>query len=344
MTRICEEKELVILYAHLHRKLFNTVGKSKCFGIRAVDPDKSFGSWPCVTYFDTETDEVEEVMLEVSADTVWSAREMFGISCVDNHRDVAYAAENKLYGVELRCNGKGWEPDLSLLPVIERWRKAGGVYLSVHMPNLHWRDGQLHGVDVWQKAVEYAKIVGADGLTIHPPRVKLKDFAEGHDKLLEQYIYVVENIPESVNIGIENLHMSKGEDPADRAFGYIPSEVASWIDELNEVTKRKNPIGHTLDVGHARNNVALASEYPISRWYEAMGGRTVAYHIHQVMQKEEGLKNHNAIEDWFGPQISYVSFFHHWEHGTINRVPVFLEVKGAENFEKSIKAFDVVFK
>ena len=75
-----------------------------------------------------------------------------------------------------------------------------------------------------------------------------------------------------------------------------------------------------------------------------MGKRTVAYHIHQVIQKEEGLKNHNPIEAWFGPQISYVSFFHNWESGLINQVPVFLEVKGAENYEKSIQAFNRAFK
>ncbi len=344
MLQLCEQKALTILCAHLHRKLSGMIGKSKYFGIRAIDPDKSFGDWPCVTYFDSDTDEISEVLLKLPKETLWSVREKFGISCVDNHRDVAYAAANKVYGVELRCNGKGWEPDFTLLPVIEEWRKAGGEYLSVHMPNLYWRDGGLSDTEVWKKAVEYAVAVDANGLTIHPPRVKLKDLSEGHDKLLEQYIYVVENVPEAVNIGIENLHMSKGEDPEDRAFGYIPSEVASWIDELNAATKRKNPIGHTLDVGHARNNGALASRYPISRWYELVGKRTVAYHIHQVIQKEEGLKNHNPIEAWFGPQISYVSFFHNWESGLINQVPVFLEVKGAENYEKSIQAFNRAFK
>ena len=68
-------------------------------------------------------------------------------------------------------------------------------------------------------------------------------------------------------------------------------------------------VGHVLDVGHARNNGYLASVYPVGRWYELMGERTVAYHIHQVVRSENGLKNHRPIENWFGPMISYVSFF-----------------------------------
>ena len=343
MRQLCEEKAITVIYGHLHRKLYDVMGKAKRFGMRAVDPDKSFGDWPCVTYFDTETCERTEVLLKLPESAPHSAAKLFGISCVDNHRDVAYAAEKGLYGVALRCNGKHWEPDLTLLPKLEAWRKAGGKYLSIHMPNLHWKDGQLQGAEVWRKAVEYARAVKADGMTIHPPRAKCRDMAQAHDAMMEQYVYVVENVPEEMNIGIENLHLNKGEEVSDRAFGYVPEEVAAWIDEINAITKRKNPVGHTLDVGHARNNGPLASKFPVSRWYEMMGSRAVAYHIHQVVQIEKGLKNHQPIELWFGPQISYVAFFCQWQQGKLNHAPIFLEVKGAENFEKSIQAFRKAF-
>ncbi len=343
--KLMAEKSLTVLYGHLHRKLISERGKSKLFGIRAIDPDKSFGDFPCVTYYDTETGEREEKLITVSTDAIFNLREHFGISCVDNHRDVEYATENKLFGVELRCNGKGWEPDLSLIPKLDAWRKAGGKYLSVHMPNLYWQEGSLIGEETWMKATQYANDVGADGLTIHPPRIKLCDMKEAHDKLLELYVYVVKNVGKNVKIGIENLHTHRGEtDTPERCFGYVPSEVSAWIDEINAAIGEKDRVGHTLDVGHARNNAPFANVYPVSRWYEQMGKRTVAYHIHQVVQKEEGLKNHNPIENWFGPQISYASFFLHWQNETINRRPVFLEVKGAENFEKSIKAFEKAFK
>lgn len=339
MEKLCRERALTVICGHLHRSLSGELGRSRYFVMRAVDPDKSFGNWPCITYCDTESGEIAEKLLTVPKEAVMSAQKMFGISCVDNHRDVTYAAERGLYGIELRCNGKGWEPDISLLPKLADWREKGGKYLSVHMPNLYWKEGKLQGVETWRKAVAYANTIKADGMTIHPPRVKLRDMAAAHDALLEQYLYVVQNVPLTMNIGIENLHMSGAEEVTDRSFGYIPEEVAQWIDEINKTTGRKNPVGHTLDVGHARNNGALASKFPVSRWYESMGSRTVAYHIHQVIQKEGSLKNHNAIESWFGPQISYASFFFHWDKCSINRVPVFLEVKGAENFQKSTDAF-----
>ncbi len=344
MNRVCESKSLVILCAHLHRKLYSEKGQSKLFGIRAVDPDKSFGNFPCVTVFDTDTNVVEEILIEVSDAAIYDARKYFGISCVDNHRDVDYAAQKGLYGVELRCNGKGWEPDLTLLPKISKWRESGGKYLSVHMPNLYWKDGELTGSDTWYKAVDYAKDVGADGLTMHPPRVKLSDFEESKCEFLKLYVDAVKMVGPSVNICIENLHMTRGETcDNDRAFGYIPGEVSYWKNLIVEAVGYSENIGHTLDVGHARNNGYLASQYPISRWYETLGKEAKAYHIHQVMMKEEGLKNHNAIEHWFGPQISYASFFYLWGKEMIKHGAIFLEVKGSENFEKSIVAFGKIF-
>ena len=55
------------------------------------------------------------------------------------------------------------------------------------------------------------------------------------------------------------------------------------------------------------------------------------------------MKNHRPISNWFGPMISYVSFIHAWEKEMLNHVPVFLEVKGAENYEISVKAFENSF-
>ncbi len=70
-----------------------------------------------------------------------------------------------------------------------------------------------------------------------------------------------------------------------------------------------------------------------------MGKKTVAYHIHQVIPTENGLKNHTPIEAWFGPMVSYASFFYMWDKCELNHVPVFLEVKGSENYQKSLEAF-----
>ena len=346
LTSLCEKIAFTVIHAHSHKIQDYMIGRAHIVGIRALDPDKSIGGWPCVTYLDTESGKLEEVLFDISKNTTDDLSKYFGISCVDNHRDVKYAAENRVFGVELRCNGKGWEPDMTLLPVIENWRECGGGYLSVHMPNLRWRDGEMSGVETWYNAVGYAKAVGAQGLTMHPPRVRKCDMkGKVYDEFLKLYVYAVESVGADVKIGIENLHMERGEDAMsdECCFGYTPAEVSAWIDAVNEAIQKPGRVGHTLDVGHARNNGSVSQKYPISRWYEIMGNKTVAYHIHQVVPGENGMINHAAIEKWFGPIISYASFFYCWEKGIINRVPVFLEVKGSESFDKSIKAFREIF-
>ena len=74
-----------------------------------------------------------------------------------------------------------------------------------------------------------------------------------------------------------------------------------------------------------------------------MGNRTVAYHIHQDVMENGEMKNHRPISNWFGPMISYVSFVHAWKTKMLNHVPVFLEVKGSENYDVSVKAFENSF-
>ena len=117
-----------------------------------------------------------------------------------------------------------------------------------------------------------------------------------------------------------------------------------WIDAINETLGEPCRVGHVLDVGHARNNGSLAKKYPISRWYSEMGHRAVAYHIHQSIRREDGqLKNHKPIDSWFGPMINYCGFLWAWEEGLLNHAPVFLEVKGRENHEKSMIGFEKAF-
>jgi len=73
-----------------------------------------------------------------------------------------------------------------------------------------------------------------------------------------------------------------------------------------------------------------------------MGTRVVAFHIHQVEQTEEGLKNHRPIQCWFGPQINFTSLLYHLWKGSLPPAPIFLEVKGAGNVKKSLEAYDLL--
>ena len=298
---------------------------------------------------------IEEVLIRLPKSYLENCSQFFGLSCVDNAKDVAYALEHSVKYVELRCNGKDWEPDPTLFPALEVWRKKTEGYLSVHMPNIHYLDGSFYGEEQWRKALAYAVQIKADNLTIHPPRVRVCDMPKAGEiwnYFLELYLLVVRSVPESVRIGIENLHKSSDEKLDEtRGFGYRPEEVSAWIDAINTCVaeqdkeyERKPRVGHVLDVGHARNNGIFAQRYPSSAWYRIMGRKTVAYHIHQVKSGECGKKNHNALEDWFGPEINYTSFFYSWNHGLLNQVPVFLEVKGSESYDKSMAAFRQILR
>lgn len=354
IKQLSEERNITVIHAHSHKSFDYKIGDSHIVGLRALDPDKSIGNFPCITYCDITDDKIEfeEKLIEVSVDILLDLRKHFGLSCVDNHKDVSYAIENKVPFIELRCNGGDWYPDMTLLPKLDEWRKVTNGYLSIHMPNLKWVDGKISGEDKWLQAVSYAIKTGANSLTMHPPRVIKKDMPENGEvwqSFARLYAYAVSSVGADVKTGIENLHMTGSEqsrymETEELHFGYTPEDVTQWIDTVNDVLNMEKRVGHVLDVGHARNNGNYASLYPSSRWYEIMGNKTVAYHIHQVTPTDNGAINHNAIENWFGPLISYSSFFYAWGENMLNHVPVFLEVQGAENFEKSINAFERILK
>lgn len=349
LTRLAEEVPVTILHGHGHRYFDYYINESHILGMRGLDPDKSIGNFPSINYLKISEEAVtlEEVMIDLPQSYLEAVSQYFGLSCVDNARDVAYATEQGIKYVELRCNGRDWTPDMELLPLLKAWREKTDGYLSIHMPNLRYKDGEVHGMEQWKEALQYALVTNADSLTIHPPRVQVRDMAVGSEAwntLLELYLEVVRTVPAATRVGIENLHKEAGEklDEA-RGFGYLPSEVSAWIDAINEQVAGNQDgtprVGHILDVGHARNNGGFAQRFPISRWYGIMGGKAVAYHIHQVVSGPNGAANHSPLECWFGPMINYTSFFYGWHHGLLNHVPVFLEVKGSENYAKSMKGF-----
>ena len=340
-------KRLTVFHGHAHYYIDDTVGKSHVYGLRALDPDKSVGNYPCITYADV-TDEsisIEEKLFRTNKSSALDMKKYLGISCVDNARDVNYAIANNVPNVEIRCRKKT-DLDYDVIPLVEKWRSMGGKYLSLHMPDIKFENGKFLGVDLWNSALDYAKKLGVNGLTIHPPKAKRCDMVDKKvfEQFLEYYVDAIKFVGDSVSVGIENMHLAKG-DKNDQKCGYgcTTAEVSEWIDSINQKFEIPCRAGHTLDVGHARNNGIIASTHPISRWYEIMGNRTVAYHIHQDVMENGEMKNHRPISNWFGPMISYVSFIHAWEKEMLNHVPVFLEVKGAENYEISVKAFENSF-
>ena len=349
LKELAERIPLIILHGHGHRYFDYYIGDTHVLGLRPLDPDKALGDFPCINYLDISDEDVSvtEVLFPLPKGYLEDVGRYFGLSCVDNEKDVTYAIEHSIKYVELRCNGSEWKPDMSLLPILEAWRKKTNGYLSIHMPNLYYKDGIISGKEQWMDAIDYAITVGAESLTIHPPRISIEYMQENSKawcELLELYVCVAKRVSRETKIGIENLHKERSEQlDKHRRFGYIPEEVSMWIDAINEKLGEER-VGHVLDVGHARNNGVFAKKYTSSKWYLMMGKKTISYHIHQVLRTPNGGKNHNAIENWFGPQINYTSFFYAWHHNILNHAPVFLEVKGSENYEKSIVAFQKILE
>ncbi len=339
---------VVVIHGHRHRTEERYINQTRIIGLKGLDPDKAIGGFPTFACAEISEEEVllKEFPMKISYKALVDLKEYFGISCVDNTRDVSYAIENSVKHIELRCNGN-WEPDYSLLPLIEEWRRKTNGYLSVHMPNLYYKEGEYSGVEQWNEAIKYALAVKADGFTMHPPRVSISEMipdGEVWKTFLAYYLQVVNSVSDNVKLGIENLHKLKKENlDCNRGFGYTPEEVSAWIDAVNSQVGYQR-VGHVLDVGHARNNGLYAQKYPISQWYQQMGYRTVAYHIHQVVQAEDGMGNHKPIENWFGPMINYTSFFYAWQKNILNHMPIFLEVRGCDYYEKSVHAFEEVLK
>lgn len=349
LRSLLERVSLTVLHGHTHLQREYAIGKSRVISLRGIDPDKAIGDFPTVTYLDVSAEDIQVFCkpIGVAEETPAHLRRHMGLSCVDNVRDVTYATERGVKFIELRFNTKDWGSENELASLVAAWRERTNGYLSVHMPAFRWEDGALGGEERFWAALELAVKLGANGLTVHVPTVRVGEMtcgSEAWQALLECYAELVRRVGDDVVIGIENLHMKDGEtDNGDRNFGYAPHEVAAWIDAINEKVGKPGRVGHLLDVGHARNNGILASRYPVGRWYELMGNRTVAYHIHQSVRVDDKLKNHHPLTDWFGPMISYASFLYAWETGMLNHAPVFLEVRGCDNFEKSVNAFDKIF-
>lgn len=349
LKELAERVSVTILHGHGHRHFDYYLHNSRVLGMRGMDPDKAMGDFPCINYLDVSETEVslKEQVIGLPKEYLEDTARYFGLSCVENRKDVAFAIEHSIKYVELRCNGGDWKADLELLPILKQWRQKTDGYLSVHMPNLYYKNGCICGQEQWMEALEYANCIGAESLTLHPPRARICDMLPGSavwNSMLKLYVTVANSIPRTTKMGIENLHKASEEKLDEcRGFGYRPEEVSAWIDAINEELGEKR-VGHVLDVGHARNNGTFAQRYPSSKWYQMMGDKAVAYHIHQVVPTEAGLKNHNAIENWFGPMINYTSFFYAWHENILNHAPVFLEVKGSENYAKSIMAFEQIMR
>lgn len=324
-----------LVHGHIH--YFER--KGNVYSIQALDPDKSIGEPPCVTYFVIEDEEIHTEFDYFPSKMPENMDEFLGLSCFIPEIDIPVAIENGIKNIELRPNAV-YDDRKRLLKLIKMWRSNGGKYLSLHMPDFGY-DGELIGEKEWMDALECASDLRVDGVTVHVPKVSLKAMKSGAEPILLQFISSnIRKLPAACKVGIENMHMTAAEsDNDDRRFGYVPQECIYLMNKTNELFGFER-VGLLLDVGHARNNVPFSEKYPVGVWYGEVGKHTIAYHIHQISKVEKGMENHTPITSLYGPLISYCGFSHCWNHGEINQGPLFLEIRGGyEEYIRSVKLF-----
>ncbi len=336
-----KNKAALILQAHTHKMQYSCILSTEIIGLGTLDPEKAIGTPPCISVLETDGDHifVNHRFMELPTEKILDFDDFLGISCHDTEKDIDYAIENNIKNIELRKYDVSDTTIKFLADKISQWRKSGGKVLSLHMPDLWYKDGEFSGMDKWNEALKLAITLGADSLTVHVPRVLVKDFKDSRDKFLDMYVDMIKKMPEKTAIAIENLHAKATEkDDENRGFGYTPCEVIDWVDAINERFGYKRA-GHNLDVGHARNNPPFRSKYTLGMWYSMLGERIEAYHIHQVRDTGKGSPNHKAIRDWYGELINYFAFFMAWGKNQLNHKPVFLEMRLLEDCDITLKSW-----
>jgi len=329
--------EVKLFYGHLHCSdvCENTIS------LQAMDPDKSIGESPCITYYDSETKELRKAYYFSPVPT--DIYDSFGISCYKPIEQIKFAIENELKHIELRPNCVDVEDVEILKNLVKCWRDSGGESLSIHLSDIGWANGNVTASEKHDKLVELVKLLKADRITQHVPLVSVKEVRDNPEILTAICACLAEklnSIDHNIVVGIENMHMTAKDKPDDtRRFGYIPEECIEFMEML--AVKCKHNVGINFDIGHARNNAPYSQKYQISTWLSMIGKYAVGYHIHQVNYEDGVFENHMPITDIYGHLISYASFFKYWSSERINKVPVIFEMRPENAYEITLKTFDI---
>ena len=326
--------DVPFFFGHLH-KSENRDGYTHA--LPAADPDKAIGESPAISYYDTETGILEKAYFYCPVP--YDLHEYIGVSCMHPLEDIPYVITHQVRHIELRMDAASI-PRAELLQLLHQWRAAGGQTLSLHAPEIFENDRKTYAVRQWELLAEFADCIQVDRITLHAPNIPMGEVSDGYlDEISEYVVRALSKLPETLTIGIENMHMTQGEQPDNRRrFGYLPEECLRFVRILKKHTSQK--VGIHLDVGHARNNAPYSQTHTLSAWYAGTGSEAVGYHIHQVLQTDQGMENHMPIDCWYGRLISYASFFREWNDGTLAKAPVFLEIRQEKGYAVTIELLE----
>ena len=345
---------MLYVFGHVHEDRMEKRGQTMIYATAGCDPDKTIGTAPKIAYFELpegETDcgvRYDRIFTEAgfggfSREEKEEFRKNLGLSCYQPLTGIPRAAAEGIFCIELRPNALKC-PREEVLKAVKEWREKGGRYLSLHMPDLGMDSfcgtEKISGKEAWQEAIVLAKELKADRLTVHVPKASIQTMEQGGKESLGKiYRDYLQQLPDEMQIGIENMHMTQGEcADRQRRFGYLPEECIAWADYLSGLTGRK--IGLHLDVGHARNNRPFSQKYTLGVWYVMEGQKINAYHIHQTVDENNVFHNHQPIGGIYESLISYGGFLYAWHKGQISHGPMFVEVEDIAKAIDSIRMFE----
>ncbi len=331
---------ITVFYGHAHKS--EVSGNKVCLG--CLDPDKSIGESPVVTFYDTKTKALSYSHYPCSVPH--DLKDYFGISCYKPSEQLLFACRHKLEYVELRPNCADCDSD-ELKKAVGLWFSQCGKELSIHLPDIAFENGKVLADSRFEKLIHLAKLLGAKRFTQHVPKISVKT---AHDNSNLALVCISRFLGEKLSalgddiiLGVENMHMTKNDLTDDtRRFGYTPEECILFADILSKECPFK--VGFNFDIGHARNNAPYSRTYQISTWFNLLGSRIVGYHIHQVTKKDGGFENHTAITAPYGKLISLCSTFKCWEKGDIAKAPFIFEMRPDDAYATTLDTFRRLYK
>ncbi|OGV68853.1 MAG: hypothetical protein A3K19_01850 [Lentisphaerae bacterium RIFOXYB12_FULL_65_16] len=336
----------LLIGAHHHRDAAGCLHATPVHLVRGLDPDKAVGGPPSVTVFEDGANgwERRDWVFPHGIPQRWSETDrrgfvdLLGFSCMqETLLGLEEARRRQIRVVELRADDAGTRSGAAVAEALAAWRQAGGAHLSIHMPNLRWDRTQhaVQGVEGWRRALDLALVSEASALTIHVPGASVREMRAGGAAREPFAAFLAESLrvvaEKGMTIGFENMHAAPGESlDENRSFGFTPAECLDWVQCMRERLPAAARVGVHLDIGHARNNGLLATDFPLGSWYALVGATVTGYHLHQVVNDGTAVRNHRAFHGLHGPLISLSSFLWAWEAGQLRRAPMCLEIRAPE--------------
>lgn len=327
-----------VFFGHLHRSFHIGDSTGGSFALQAMDPDKAIGECPCISYYDTETKKIEKDYF--SCPVPEDIYDRFGFSCFSVEEQIALAVDKGIKYLELRP--KCLDSDVNVLKeLIKKWRSACGEELSLHLPDISYKNGGVVADERIDEYFELAETLKVGRFTQHVPKISVRTVKEDPgsiDRICAFLAGRINALKTPVTVGIENMHMTKNDTPDDgRRFGYIPEECLLFMQAL--ASKCIYKVGVNFDFGHARNNAPFSKKYQISTWLSMLGKYAVGYHVHQVTNNGK-FENHMAITDVYGELISYASFFRYWSENKVQKAPLIFEMRPKDAYETTLQCFE----